>query len=250
MGHLTSSVIKSTLALFDAAGVAYTFIDKNGSVCYGRPLQMNGHVDAAKQLIDKNNRLIVESEAEVLVTSCPICAREFVANYHLPIPVLHHSQFLLELTQQNRLIFRQSELKVTYHDPFELSRGLNKTREPRELLQHAVILSNSNKETESKSLCYGGSLGITNISMVGRNKIATDTLSEIVAESSNYLATAYPMCCKTFANAEEKIKVFDIAEILEKNLNFAPENESEKKHLQIKHHTVISKIIKQCITRN
>lgn len=75
--------------------------------------------------------------------------------------------------------------------------------------------------------------------MAERNKIATDTLSEIVAESSNYLATACPMCRKTFAIAQEKIKVFDIAEILEKNLNFAPENESEISHLQIKHHSVI-----------
>ncbi len=238
MGHLTPSVIKSTLALLDAAGVDYTFIDKNGSICCGRPLQMNGQADAAKQLIAKNNHLIVESGAEVLVTSCPICAREFASSYHLTIPVLHHSQYLLQLTKQNRLRFNQSGLKVTYHDPCELSRGLNITREPRELLQNAAILSNGSKEIESKSLCCGGSLGITNISMTDRYKIANNTLDEIVTESSSYLVTACPMCRKTFTNAQEKIKVLDIAEILEKNLNFAPEKASDKVQTQAKHQAV------------
>lgn len=234
MGHLTPSVIKSTLALFQAAGVDYTFIDKEGSICCGRPLQMNGQADAAKQLIAKNNHLIHDSGAEVLVTSCPICAREFASNYHLTIPVLHHSQYLLELTKQNKLKFRQSGLKVTYHDPCELSRGLNVTSEPRELLQKAVVLSNGTKEIEGKSLCCGGSLGITNISMEERNRIATDTIDAIVSESSSYLATACPMCRKTFTNAQEKIKVLDIAEILEKNLNFASEKMSEKDQSQVK----------------
>ncbi|MBC7124635.1 MAG: (Fe-S)-binding protein, partial [Bacteroidales bacterium] len=181
---------------------------------------------------------IVESGAEVLVTSCPICAREFASSYHLTIPVLHHSQYLLQLTKQNRLRFNQSGLKVTYHDPCELSRGLNITREPRELLQNAAILSNGSKEIESKSLCCGGSLGITNISMTDRYKIANNTLDEIVTESSSYLVTACPMCRKTFTNAQEKIKVLDIAEILEKNLNFAPEKASDKVQTQAKHQAV------------
>lgn len=48
------------------------------------------------------------------------------------------------------------------------------------------------------------------------------------------------MCRKTFANAQDKIKVLDIAEILEKNLNFAPEKVSEKNQSPIKQQAVIS----------
>jgi Fe-S oxidoreductase len=213
MGHLTPSVYKATLALFERAGVDYSFIDKDGSVCCGRPLQLAGQEDAARQLIENNIKLIENCGANALVTSCPICAKVFNDSYKLKIPVYHHSQYLLKLAKESKLQFEKSDLQIAYHDPCELGRGLGVYEEPRELLNLAGSLVESSNSREN-SLCCGGSLGITNISQEQRNTIASITLSELAADKADVVATACPLCKKTFKSASEDIRIADISEIM------------------------------------
>lgn len=218
MGHLTPSVVKSTLRLFDVAGVDYTFIDRGGSICCGRPLQLRGQEMAAQQLIDRNNSLIRLSGAEVLVTTCPICAKEFREHYHLNMPVYHHSQYLLDLSDRGKLQFAPTGKRIAYHDPCELGRGLGIFKEPRELLTKAGTLVAGSRNTMKNALCCGGSLGITNISAEQRKTIAAATLDEIGAAEADIVATACPLCKKTFKAASEDVPVADIAEVMEKSL--------------------------------
>ncbi len=218
MGHLTPSVYKATIILFEKAGVDYNFIDRDGSICCGRPLQLTGQEDAAKQLIEKNIKLIENCGATVLVTSCPICTKIFKDSYKLKIPVYHHSQYLLQLVKESKLHFKKSELQIAYHDPCELGRGLGVYDEPRNLLKLAGNLIESNNNREN-SLCCGGSLGITNISQEQRNTIASITLSKLSADKADVVATACPLCKKTFKSASENIRIADISEIMLDALN-------------------------------
>lgn len=213
MGHLTPSVYKATIALFEKAGVDYSFIDMDGSVCCGRPLQLSGEENAAKQLIENNIKLIENCGATVLVTSCPICAKVFNDSYKLKIPIYHHSQYLLKLAKESKLQFNKSDLQIAYHDPCELGRGLGVYNEPRELLDFAGNLVESSNSREN-SLCCGGSLGITNISQEQRNTIASITLSELSANKADVVATACPLCKKTFKSAANDIRIADISEIM------------------------------------
>ena len=222
MGHLTPSVYKSTLALFKKAGVDYSFIDQDGSICCGRPLQLTGQDVAANQLIEKNIKLIEDSGATVLVTSCPICAKVFTDSYKLKIPVLHHSQYLNQLAKESKLKFEKTDLQIAYHDPCELGRGLGVYNEPRELLNFAGNLVET-KYSRENSLCCGGSLGITNISQEQRNVIASITLEEIAANKADVIATACPLCKKTFKSASENIRVLDISEIMLDSLSIKGE---------------------------
>lgn len=217
MGHLTPSVYKATLALFEKAGIDYSFIDKDGSVCCGRPLQLAGEETAAKQLIENNIKLIENCDATVLVTSCPICAKVFNDSYKLKIPIYHHSQYLLKLAKESKLKFNKSNLQIAYHDPCELGRGLGVYEEPRELLNMAGNLVESNNSHEN-SLCCGGSLGITNISQEQRNTIAAITLSELSTNNAEIVATACPLCKKTFKSATDDIRIADISEIMLENM--------------------------------
>ncbi len=217
MGHLTPSVYKATLALFEKAGVDYSFIDMDGSVCCGRPLQLSGEENAAKQLIENNIKLIEKCGATVLVTSCPICAKVFNDSYKLNIPIYHHSQYLLKLVKESKLQFNKSDLQIAYHDPCELGRGLGVYDEPRELLGFAGNLVESSNSREY-SLCCGGSLGITNISQEQRNTIASITLSELSANKADIVATACPLCKKTFKSAADNIRIADISEIMLENM--------------------------------
>ncbi|NVO10673.1 MAG: (Fe-S)-binding protein [Bacteroidales bacterium] len=236
MGHLTPSVYKATLALFDKAGVDYNFIDKDGSICCGRPLQLSGQEDAAKQLIEKNIKLIENCGATILVTSCPICAKIFNDNYNLKIPIYHHSQYLLKLAKEKKLTFNKTDIKITYHDPCELGRGLGVYDEPRELLKLAGNLIESSNSREN-SLCCGGSLGITNISQEQRHTIASITLDELSANKADIVATACPLCKKTFKSASENIMIADISEIMLDSIS----DKSIKHNLKIENKEVIVK---------
>lgn len=222
MGHLTPSVTKATTNLFQLAGVDYVHIDKDGSICCGKPLEQLGETDAAASVIEKNTELIANSGADVLVTSCPICAKIFSSNYPINIPVYHHSQYLLKLVNEGKLKIRKSNMQLAYHDPCELVRGLGVYNEPRELLSHAVSLVKNNQSGHD-SLCCGGSLGITNISINQRSTIAANTLSTITLGITKNVATGCPLCKKTFQMANENYNVLDIAEVLQESIDIKAE---------------------------
>lgn len=139
---------------------------------------------------------------------------------------------------QNKLQFEKSDLQITYHDPCELGRGLGIYEEPRELLRMAGSLIESANSREN-SLCCGGSLGITNISQEQRNTIASITLSELAIDKANVVATACPLCKKTFKSASENVRIADISEIMldsmrvENKLNHAIVRKEELETIQI-----------------
>ena len=113
-------------------------------------------------------------------------------------------------------------MQIAYHDPCELGRGLGVYNEPRELLTFAGNLVETEFSREN-SLCCGGSLGITNISQEQRNVIASITLEEIAANKADVIATACPLCKKTFKSASENIRVLDISEIMLDSLSIKGE---------------------------
>ncbi|MDO9511816.1 MAG: (Fe-S)-binding protein [Bacteroidales bacterium] len=251
MGHLTPGVIKATLALFKAANVNYTFIDEEGSICCGRPLMQNGQTDAGISLRQINKDLILNSGAEILVSSCPICTREFIEHYVLGIPVFHHSQYILELAMSKKLSFRNNSTKIVYHDPCELSRGLNIIEEPRQLLRLAGELIHSPENSgKQQSLCCGGSLGNTNLSANQRKSIAENTLSGILSDKADIVATACPLCKKSLACSNKNIEILDIAQIMLEALiapKFIPENtvESTKMESNLTYSPEINSIISE-----
>ncbi len=71
-------------------------------------MMTTGNFEAAAKLIDHNKNMILKSEAEILVTSCAICYRIFKDNYNLPIKVMHHSEFILDLVNKGQLSLDKS----------------------------------------------------------------------------------------------------------------------------------------------
>ncbi len=83
MTHLTPSIKISMEKIFNAAGVDYQFIDRDGSVCCGRPLWMAGKEKQARELMEHNKKLIESANCKTLVLSCPICLKIFREEYGL-----------------------------------------------------------------------------------------------------------------------------------------------------------------------
>ena len=64
MTSLTPSIRKSMESLLRKAGVDYELMDKDGSICCGRPMWMAGRFNQARQMMEKNTAIIMDSGAD------------------------------------------------------------------------------------------------------------------------------------------------------------------------------------------
>jgi len=212
MTHLTPTIKNAMIKILDASGVNYSFIDEQGGACCGRPLMLAGQDKEARELINFNSQMIWKSGANTLVTSCPICYKVFKESYHLGVEVLHHTQFIKMLIDDGSVKMNFLRKKVVYHSPCDLGRGSGVYDEPKYVLKHVSRLEKSKFE-DADSLCCGGSLANMKISSKNRTKIARDAAAELTKGKPDILATACPLCKKTFSSATET-RVADIAEIV------------------------------------
>jgi len=207
------------LQIFEKAGIDYTFLDEDGSVCCGRPLKLAGLQEAALKLVADNTIKIKNTGAKILVTSCPICYKVFNNDYQLDgMLVMHHSVFIDNLVKEGKLVLRPSELKAVYHDPCELGRGSGIYEQPRNVLKLIAEVSDVAEERVN-SLCCGGSIGDLSMNATQRNVIRDNALHILCESQPDVLVTACPLCKKTFDTGHSVI-VKDIAEFVTENILF------------------------------
>ena len=229
MTHLTPTIKNSMIKILDASGVKYSFMDEQGGVCCGRPLMLAGQDKEARELINFNSQMIWKSGAHTLVTSCPICYKVFKESYYLDVEVLHHTQFIKRLIDEGSVKMNFLHKKVVYHSPCELGRGSGIYDEPKDVLNHVSRLEKCNFEDEN-SLCCGGSLANLKISSQNKKKIAFDTVNELTKNTPDILATACPLCKKTFS-AVTATRVADISEIVAEALIMKPLKKNSASHI-------------------
>ncbi|MDD4644824.1 MAG: heterodisulfide reductase-related iron-sulfur binding cluster [Bacteroidales bacterium] len=209
MTHLTPSIIRSMTKIFDQSGSSWQFYDSDGRACCGRPLKLAGQTDGANRIKEQLQKDFLASGAELLVTSCPICYRMFNEDYDLPgIQVLHHTQYILQLIEWNRIQVDQSKLNAAYHEPCELGRGSGVTREPRELLSK---LYQKDVTPDIEGLCCGGSLGGPGLTLATRRAVARGAMNDLSEGKPDVLVTACPLCKKSFTPVSD-IPVMDFSE--------------------------------------
>lgn len=216
MGHLTPSVIRAMRQLFEKAGIEYTFIDEQNGICCGRPMMLSGNYNAASIVVERNRTAILNSGAEILVTSCPICYTTFKENYHLNLKIMHHTEYIAQLISQGLLHPHASELRTVFHNPCELGGGNDICESPMQVLQ-AVSRPVPTKYDGKKSLCCGGSLANLHITPTQRSRLSEDALNAYLSYHPDVLVTACPLCKKTFAKNHHTVPIKDIAEIVAEN---------------------------------
>ena len=231
MTHLTPSIKNSMIRIFEASGMKWNFLDRNGGVCCGRPLMLAGNDKEARELINFNSQLIWKSGAKMLVTSCPICYKVFRESYYLDVEVLHHTQFIWNLIEEDRIRLNFLNKKVTYHSPCELGRNSGVYHEPKEVLKHVAVLEQTGYDDDN-SLCCGGSLANLRLGSPEKHKIAFYAASVLSAPGPDCIATACPLCKKTLAG-ETRTKVIDIAEIVAESIANPRANELQHKQIQL-----------------
>jgi len=217
MSHLTPGIIESMKKIFDAAGQKYWHIDEKKTICCGKPLLQQGFEQQAKELRRKNTALIRGSNATLLVTSCPICYQSFKKEYKLNIPVIHHTEYIERCINEKKISINRQAIKVAYHDPCELGRGCDVYKAPRNVLKCAATLSSFPNQKE-KSLCCGFNLGNLSLEIQNQKKIRDAALQNLLKKKPDLIATACPMCKKSFMNGVD-FPVKDVAEIVAEGMN-------------------------------
>ena len=220
MSSLTPVISSSVQQVLKAAGVDYELMDKDGSICCGRPLMLSGRQEEARKLIEKNRQLIEESGASILLVSCAICYRIFKEQYDLiGVEVMHYTEYFNRLIKEGRLRVRNGHQTLVYHDPCDLGRGCGIYDAPRQALRAVGQLVPAAKERE-ESICCGGSVGSLTLRYEDREPITRGALDNLTANNPEQIVTACPLCLKTFGRFAP-VPVADFAEVLAQNLEQA-----------------------------
>ena len=213
MSHLTPTITRSMKKIFEIAKENYEFLDAEGSICCGRPMMLTGKVKEAKVLIDKNTELIKNSGAKRLILSCPICYKVFKEEYNIEgIEILHHTQYINDLIENDKLDIDRDDKRYVYHDPCELGRAFEIYDEPRNIIDNIGLLT-PGKSDKDMAVCCGGSIGSITMTLEERDEITKNSIKDLMHNNPEEIVTACPLCLKTFARLAP-VKVRDIAEIV------------------------------------
>lgn len=213
MSHLTPGIMHAVKSVLCATGVKFSMLDEEGGICCGRPAMQAGFADQARAVVDHTRDLILRTGARMVLVSCPICYKVLNEEYHLPVPVMHHSVYFNSLMMENTDLFRKRPLRISYHDPCDLGRGSGIYNQPREIITRIGNLVSSRHERE-ESLCCGGSLANLAITPAQRQLVTDAAYQHLTEKSPDYLVTSCPLCKKTFSAGKRSVPVLDIAEVM------------------------------------
>jgi Fe-S oxidoreductase len=206
------------------AGVNFAILGQEER-CNGDVARRAGNEYLAQMMIAENVEILNQYQPRKILAGCPHCYNtikneypQFGARY----PVVHHSEFLLDLLKQGRLKTNGTPIeKLTYHDSCYLGRWNGIFEAPRDLL---LSVSNGKsliemKRNEDKGLCCGaGGARMFMEETIGR-RINHERAQEVISTGANQVAAACPFCITMLQDGindnNGDVEVKDIAEILD-----------------------------------
>ena len=228
--YLDMKMVPSLIKPLDLAEVDYTTLATKESCC-GFPLFLMGSDEFeshAKKLMEK----ITATGARELVTPCAGCYKTFKNLYpeinDLGMDIYHSVQYFERLINEGRIKFNgKFEKKVTYHDPCDLGRACKIFEEPRNILKKIPGLEYVEMaRNRLDARCCGGGGGV----QANNPELAVDMAAMRVRDAlevgAEIIVSGCPACkdnlrkgARAIPKEERgKIKVMDITEIVEKNL--------------------------------
>ncbi len=194
---------EEAVTLLHQAGIEVEIPD--GQNCCGAPLLFMGDRDGAEKMVEQNLAALNPSDAEVVLTLCATCGSTLKGLYPRLFPgkasetlagrVMDFQEYWIHkglLIPSIKESTNTPSLRVTYHDPCHLSRGMGVREAPRKILQHLPGIEYV--EMEDADRCCGGgglfSLAHYDLSL----KIGQHKVDRIVESGADVVATACPSC--------------------------------------------------------
>lgn len=218
---------RSIAKLLNLLGVDFGILE--AEVCCGDPVRSLGDDTLFKEVIAQNLERFEDAGVKVIVTTSPHCFNAFLNKYEnigKEFEVKHYVSFLAKAFEGREDLFKtELPYTVTYHDPCYLGKHNDIYDPPRALLKQIPGIRLVEMEmTRENSLCCGGGGGRMYAEVEEENRLAEIRIKQALDAGADVIATACPWCHTMFdnaiqdLNAEDRIKVRDIAELLEESL--------------------------------
>ena len=202
--------------------------------CCGTPVFVHGDrktaKEMAKSLVDTFSKY---QDIDALITNCGTCGEAFQHNYvdmlkddpkygpmakKLAEKTYDISQFVVEKLNINPEDLKPVNMKVTYHDPCHLVRGMKVSKEPRQILKMIPGLEFVEMKDADKCCGSAGSFTITHYDM--SMKIHESKTDNVKKSGANALVTGCGSCRMQFEDgfhqSKHDVPTYHTIEILSK----------------------------------
>jgi Fe-S oxidoreductase len=160
-----------------------------------------------------------------VVTTCPHCFNTIKNEYPSlggNYEVLHHTQFLKQLLEENRIHIEGGSFKgkkITYHDPCYLGRANGVYEAPREIFKKLEAEIVEMKRCKKNALCCGaGGAQMFKESEAGRKEINHERSEEVNTSGASVVAAACPFCNVMLNDGatatDSSVEVKDLAQLI------------------------------------
>jgi Fe-S oxidoreductase len=215
-------VSRALVKLMRKAGVDFAILGTE-EMCCGETARRMGNEYLAETLIKANIETLKKYTFKRIVTTCPHGLNTFLVEYPqfgLSVPVMHHSEFLLDLLAEGKLTARAGgATRGAYHDSCYLARYSGIMRAPRALLARAGARVAEFRRHGTSSFCCGAGGGRMWMEETLGSRINEERTSELLGLGVDHVFTACPFCLTMFEDGlkalnREDVKTLDIAEVL------------------------------------
>jgi len=214
LGFPAHKIARSTVKALNRLGITPMVLENER--CCGHDLLWEGEIDDFRRLAELNLKIIEESGAQRVVTSCAECYHTLAVDYPryvggLKAEVIHISEILaqgLPTPKRNRA----PTTRVTYQDPCRLGRFSGQYEPPRQVIASLPGVELVEMErNRAQALCCGTSCW-TNCG-ADNKEIQVERLREAKTTGADLLITACPKCQIHFRCAMRDEKVDEEARI-------------------------------------
>jgi Fe-S oxidoreductase len=206
------------------AGVNFAILGEEER-CNGDVARRAGNEYLAQMMIAENVEILNQYQPKKILTGCPHCYNTIKNEYPgfgARYPVVHHSEFLLELVKQGRLKTNGHKSdSLTFHDSCYLGRWNGIFEAPRDLLMmvnKGGRLIEMNRNADQGLCCGAGGARMFMEETIGK-RINHERAQEVIATGAKQAAAACPFCITMLRDGindnNGNVEVKDIAEILD-----------------------------------
>jgi heterodisulfide reductase subunit D len=221
-GPTQDGIYESALRLLKKIGKPVQLFTDGG--CCGSTLFDYGFWDELPRLVDSGMEKLKDLENRTFLFINPHCQEfisnryEMIASSYETVKTQHFSEMLAGALKEGSLKSKEGEkVKVSYHDPCMLGRGLGVYEPPREVLSYlkGVELVEMKRNRENNFCC--GAKAVGEYFADFPEETAGERIREFKETGADLLITACPYCKEIFQKVlgEENTRVRDLIEFVE-----------------------------------
>jgi Fe-S oxidoreductase/nitrate reductase gamma subunit len=227
-------VAKALVKILQRMGISFGVLGPEEGCC-GDPARRTGNEYLYSMLVEKNLQTFERYHVKKILTTCPHCYNSLKHEYPQfggNFEVIHQTEFLKTLLDQKKIpLHNVYPLTVTYHDSCYLGR-YNQIYEPQREILRAIpgMTLKEMERSRDRSFCCGGGGGRMWMEEHQGKRINEMRIDQALALQPDVIATACPYCLTMLEDGlkargkDDSVKVYDIAELVEKSMDQQPKN--------------------------